>query len=223
MDEADGHGIEEVVLLPAVPPGDHQVGVLEQPEMFGHGDSGHREARRQSTERLSVVAQQLVEEIPPGPVRQCLEHRFHPLMIGNHMVSCQRLVGFLRRWTAGVPEWTDRGAQSYRQRMIRHVVLVKVEGDAAIAALESALAHLSQVVDRLPGALSFACGPSNSPEQLERGYTYGLVIDFSDAQALHDYAVDAEHVAAGALITSLAAGGQDGLLVVDLELVDRWP
>lgn len=66
--------------------------------------------------------------------------------------------------------------------------------------------------------LSFASGPSYSPEQLERGYTHGLVVDFADLPALHGYAVDAEHVAAGGLITEAAVGGRDGLLVVDLDI-----
>ncbi len=88
-----------------------------------------------------------------------------------------------------------------------------------MAQVEAAFQQVGRVVDRLPGALSFACGPSNSPENLERGYTHGLVIDFVDLPALHDYAVDAEHVAAGALLMQAAVGGQDGLLVVDLDLM----
>lgn len=101
--------------------------------------------------------------------------------------------------------------------MIRHIVLVKAQVDA-VAQLELAFQRIGRVVDRLAGALSVAYGPSNSPEQLERGYTHGLVIDFADARALHRYAVDEEHVAAGALIGQSAVGGQDGLLVVDLEM-----
>jgi hypothetical protein len=102
--------------------------------------------------------------------------------------------------------------------MIRHIVLVKIDGDAAAAQLESAFQQIARVVERLPGAAAMTCGPSRSPEQLERGYTHGLTIDFDDRQALHAYAVDPGHVAAGALIVGAAAGGQDGLLVVDLDL-----
>jgi hypothetical protein len=101
--------------------------------------------------------------------------------------------------------------------MIRHIVLVKVQGDSAVAQLQEAFQQIGRVADRLAGALAFAYGPSNSPEQLERGYTHGLVVDFTDAQALHDYSVDAEHVAAGGLITEAAVGGPDGLLVMDLD------
>ena len=102
--------------------------------------------------------------------------------------------------------------------MIRHIVLVKAEGEAASDKLDRAFRQIGRVVDRLAGAVAFGYGPSNSPEQLERGYTHGLVIDFIDAQALHAYAIDAEHTAAGAMITEAAVGGADGLLVVDLEL-----
>lgn len=106
--------------------------------------------------------------------------------------------------------------------MIRHILLVKAQGGSAAGRLESAFQQIGLVADRLPGVLSFAHGLSNSPEQLERGYTHGLVIDFTDAHALHRYAVDPQHIAAGALITEAAIGGRDGLLVVDLE-VDQTP
>jgi hypothetical protein len=102
--------------------------------------------------------------------------------------------------------------------MIRHVLLVKADGAEASAQLDRAFAQIARVGDRLPGVLSCAYGPSNSPEQIERGYTHGLVVDFVDAQALREYANDAEHVAAGAWIRGAAVGGRDGLLVVDLEV-----
>ena len=103
--------------------------------------------------------------------------------------------------------------------MIRHIVLVSLADEPTAAArLLDAFAQIRRIADRLPGVRSCSYGPSNSPEQLERGYTHGLVLDFVDAAALHEYAVDPEHVEAGGQIAGAANGGVDGLLVVDLEI-----
>lgn len=78
-----------MVLLPAVPPGDHQARVLQQAKMLCHRHSGHREPGSQRGEGLTVEAKQLIEQIPPRPVGQRFEDRFHQATIGNQMVSCQ--------------------------------------------------------------------------------------------------------------------------------------
>src|ERR1700712_3869648 len=105
-------------------------------------------------------------------------------------------------------------SSTYGGPMIRHILLVKIQGDAAAAQLDRAFQDIGTVAARLPGVLSFAHGPSNSPEGMERGYTHGLVVDFADAEALQAYADDPDHVAAGGVIAQAAVGGTDGLLVV---------
>ena len=119
--------------------------------------------------------------------------------------------------TAGTgPGTPDR---TYGVWMIRHILLVSLADEPAAAArLQDAFERIGRVAGRLPGVLSCSYGPSKSPEQLERGYTHGLVIDFADASALRGYAVDPEHVAAGGQIAGAATGGVDGLLVVDLQI-----
>jgi hypothetical protein len=101
--------------------------------------------------------------------------------------------------------------------MIRHVLLVRARPGAADGLL-AAFARIAELRGRLPGLLDVSYGSSRSPEDLERGYTHGLVADFADRDALRDYADDAAHRAAGAHIVAAAVGGQDGLLVVDLEV-----
>ncbi|MEO5834760.1 MAG: Dabb family protein [Nakamurella sp.] len=103
--------------------------------------------------------------------------------------------------------------------MIRHILLVRCDpGPTSDDDLIAQFAVIAGLRPRLPGLLAVTFGPSHSPEDLERGYTHGLVADFADRAALSRYAADATHRAAGARITELAAGGVDGLLVVDLEL-----
>ncbi len=101
--------------------------------------------------------------------------------------------------------------------MIRHILLVRARPDATDDLL-TAFGSIAGLPGRVPGVLAVSFGPSRSPEDLERGYTHGLVVDVDDADALNRYAHDPEHRAAGAAITAAAVGGRDGLLVVDLQL-----
>lgn len=101
--------------------------------------------------------------------------------------------------------------------MIRHIVLTRSREDVDESTIAEIHAGLSNVAARLPGAHGFSGGASNSPEDLERGYTHGFTIDFDDHAALAAYAEDPEHRRLGARLVATAIEGTDGLLVVDLE------
>ena len=101
--------------------------------------------------------------------------------------------------------------------MIRHIVLTKFRPDTSEETISQIYAGLGAVAEKLPGANNFVGGRSESPEQLERGYTHGFVIDFDDWDALRVYADDAEHKALGAQLVAQAIGGVDGILVLDIE------
>lgn len=57
-----------------------------------------------------------------------------------------------------------------------------------------------------------------SPEQIERGYMHGFVIDFESRADLKTYSEHPEHLALGAQLVQNAIGAIDGILVVDLDL-----
>ena len=101
--------------------------------------------------------------------------------------------------------------------MIRHVVLTRFREDVGETTIHAIYAGLAAVADRLDGAHDFVGGPSNSPEDLERGYTHGFTIDFDDHSALAAYAGDPEHRRFGAQLVANAVDGRGGILVVDLE------
>ena len=63
---------------------------------------------------------------------------------------------------------------------------------------------------------SITAGRSESPEQIERGYMHGFVVDFDDWAALAAYQSHPDHKAVGARIVANAVGGLDGVLVFDL-------
>ncbi|WP_136442464.1 Dabb family protein [Pacificoceanicola onchidii] len=102
--------------------------------------------------------------------------------------------------------------------MIRHIVLTKFKPNTAEETISAIYAGLAAVADKLPGAQGFTGGRSESPEQIERGYMHGFVIDFDSWDALQTYADNEEHKALGGQLVENAVGGIDGILVLDLDV-----
>ncbi|MBD0864994.1 MAG: Dabb family protein [Rhodobacteraceae bacterium] len=102
--------------------------------------------------------------------------------------------------------------------MIRHIVLTRFKPDVTEAKIAQIYAGLAAVTDRLEGARGFTGGRSESPEQIERGYMHGFVVDFDDWDVLQRYADDPEHQALGAQVVEHAVGGTDGIVVLDINV-----
>ncbi|MFY0620922.1 MAG: Dabb family protein [Pelagimonas sp.] len=102
--------------------------------------------------------------------------------------------------------------------MIRHIVLTKFKPQTSEDTIAQIYAGLAAVTEKLPGAQGFTGGRSNSPEQIERGYMHGFVVDFDSWDALQRYADNPEHQALGGQLVEHAVGGIDGVLVLDLEV-----
>ena len=102
--------------------------------------------------------------------------------------------------------------------MIRHIVLTKFKPDTAEDKISEIYAGLLALSVELPGAHNFTGGRSESPEQIERGYMHGFVIDFDSWDALKNYASNPRHQALGGQLVANAVGGIDGILVLDLDI-----
>ncbi len=102
--------------------------------------------------------------------------------------------------------------------MIRHIVLTRFKAAVSEDTIAEIYRGLAALVDQLDAASGFTGGRSTSPEQIERGYMHGFVIDFESRDALQNYADNPEHKRLGGLLVANAEGGVDGLLVVDLEV-----
>jgi hypothetical protein len=102
--------------------------------------------------------------------------------------------------------------------MIRHIVLTKFKSDTAEDTISGIYAGLSALSVELAGAHNFTGGRSESPEQIERGYMHGFVIDFDSWDALTNYANNPKHQALGGQLVAHAVGGIDGILVLDLDV-----
>ncbi|NRB20748.1 MAG: Dabb family protein [Rhodobacteraceae bacterium] len=102
--------------------------------------------------------------------------------------------------------------------MIRHIVLTKFKPETEEDKISGIYAGLSELTEKISGAHNFIGGRSDSPEQIERGYMHAFVIDFDSWADLKVYAEHPEHRALGSQIVENAAGGIDGVLVLDLEV-----
>ena len=102
--------------------------------------------------------------------------------------------------------------------MIRHIVLTRFKPDVSEETIKSIYDGLADVIETLEGAANFTGGRSQSPEQIERGYMHGFVIDFDSWDALQTYTDNEDHKALGSQLVANAVGGLDGILVLDLDV-----
>ncbi len=102
--------------------------------------------------------------------------------------------------------------------MIRHIVLTKFKADTTEDRIAQIYAELAALTETLPGAHDFTGGRSESPEQIERGYMHGFVIDFDSWDDLQSYADNPDHRALAGRIVENAVGGSDGVLVLDINV-----
>jgi len=99
--------------------------------------------------------------------------------------------------------------------VITHVVLLKVRKDVAKSQVDEVFAALARLKGRIPGLLSFSCGPYSSPEGLNKGFTHGFVMMFIDAKSRDVYLPHPEHEKVKALVLAVLDGGLDGVVAFD--------
>jgi len=102
--------------------------------------------------------------------------------------------------------------------MIRHIVLTRFKPEIDEELITKIYSDLSDLTEKLPGANAFYGGRSESPEQIERGYMHGFVIDFDSWDALKSYSEHPEHKSLGRQLVNNAVGGTDGILVLDINV-----
>jgi Stress responsive A/B Barrel Domain len=99
--------------------------------------------------------------------------------------------------------------------VIRHVVFTKLRNDLSANEIEEIFAELAALQPLLPGLLAFSGGLNLSPEGLDKGYSHGFTVDFTDAVARDAYLIHPAHQKAGARLVAATAGGIEGLAVLD--------
>jgi len=104
--------------------------------------------------------------------------------------------------------------------MIRHIVFIRFKPEISDAEITAIFDELYAIKDKLPGVLSITSGKSESPEQMERGYMHGFVVDFVDWDALQAYQDHPDHKILGGKLVANAVAGIDDILVFDLPVAD---
>jgi hypothetical protein len=102
--------------------------------------------------------------------------------------------------------------------MIRHVVLINFKPELDDTAVSLALNSVVKLKDKIDGILAVTAGANNSPENLEKGYRHGFVVDFRDAASRDAYLPHPEHVKVGKALVEAAQGGTAGILVFDYDV-----
>ncbi len=85
-----------------------------------------------------------------------------------------------------------------------HVVLVRWNSGVSRAKLDELTELAGAFPDTIPGVLAVHCGPSTSPEGLEGGFEWALVVSFGSSSARDDYLPHPAHQPVAQLISRLA-------------------
>jgi len=75
--------------------------------------------------------------------------------------------------------------------MIEHIVLFRWNNATSEEAIESVLAELRGLKNKIPGIVDLSCGANFCDRA--KGYTHGLVVRFKDRAALETYGPHPEH------------------------------
>ena len=102
--------------------------------------------------------------------------------------------------------------------MIRHAVFLRLRPDATPTEIDTTLAALKGLQQKIPGITAISIGQDNSPEGLQRGNSIGFTVDFADAASRDAYLPHPEHQIVGGMVVALCEGGIDGVTVVDWEM-----
>lgn len=78
--------------------------------------------------------------------------------------------------------------------MIRHMVMLKLKPEAAQADVDHLFGLLSGLRGKLDGLVDVHGGPYSSPEGINRGFTHGFSMDFTDAASRDAYLPHPEHM-----------------------------
>jgi quinol monooxygenase YgiN len=76
---------------------------------------------------------------------------------------------------------------------IKHIALFKFKEGTAEEQVQKVLDELMELSENVPGIEDYVAGLNNSPEGLNKGYTHGFVMTFTDTAARDAYLPHPEH------------------------------
>ena len=99
--------------------------------------------------------------------------------------------------------------------MIVHMVILKVRRDVTAAEIERVFGAIGALKADIPGILSYSWGPYASPEGMQRGYTHGFCMTFTDAKSRDVYLPHPLHEKVKTQVLAILEGGIEGVLAFD--------
>ena len=97
---------------------------------------------------------------------------------------------------------------------IKHVALIKFKEGTTEEQIQKAFEELMDLSESVPDVEDYVAGPNNSPEGLNKGYTHGFVMTFTDAAARDAYLTHPDHERVKAAVLPLV----EDVLVFDFEV-----
>ena len=103
--------------------------------------------------------------------------------------------------------------------MIRHIVLLPFKPELKDAECLALMGGLGELKTKIPQIQSFSCGKNNSPENLDRGYLHGFMMEFLNFEDRELYLNHPAHIeyATQHILPNLI-NGIDSPIVFDYEL-----
>lgn len=95
---------------------------------------------------------------------------------------------------------------------VEHLVLLKFKPETTPPQRDALLAALRGLPEKVPGIMTFHCGPNFSPSRAQ-GFDIGIHVQFPSREALAAYGPHPEHQTVLAQITALCAD----LIAVDFD------
>jgi len=99
--------------------------------------------------------------------------------------------------------------------MITHMVLLKIRPDVPPSVVGEVFSQIADLKGKIPGILSFSGGPYSSDEGLERGFTHGFCMTFTDSAARDAYLPHAEHEVVKQNVLEILNGDLDGVVAFE--------
>jgi len=76
---------------------------------------------------------------------------------------------------------------------VKHIALIRFKDGTGDEQVEKVFDDLMELSEEVPGIEDYVAGTNNSPEGLNKGYTHGFVMTFTDAAARDAYLTHPEH------------------------------
>jgi len=98
---------------------------------------------------------------------------------------------------------------------VKHVVLVRFKESTTQQKIAEIFRAIGNLRESIPGILDYTWGPYESPEGLNKGFTYGFVSTFANAASRDVYLTHPEHMKVVELALPELNGGLDGIIAFD--------